>query len=84
MTDNPVAYDAETDTLLVTLRPWPGTEGDIGRVGGTDAGDDLVIHYAPDGEPWAWEIEHASTHPELLAEALAAVRWAVADSHAAA
>ena len=53
MTDNPVVYDAETDTLLVTLRPWPGTEGDIGRVGGTDAGDDLVIHYAPDGEPWA-------------------------------
>ena len=42
--------------------------------GGEDAGDDLVIHYAPDGRPWAWEIEHASRHPELVGDALRTMR----------
>ena len=41
-----------------------------------DAGEDLVIHYAADGEPWLWEIEHASRHPEHIAAALAALRAA--------
>ena len=43
---------------------------------GEDAGEDLVIHYAPAGQPWAWEIEHASQHPDLVGRALAAVRAA--------
>jgi hypothetical protein len=68
----PVRYYVETDTLAVELRPWPGGEDDdaIGR----DAGDDLIIHYGPDGEEWLWEIEHASRHPEHIASALAALR----------
>ena len=28
-----------------------------------DEGDGLVVHYAPDGQPWAWEIEGASRRP---------------------
>jgi uncharacterized protein YuzE len=82
MSDGPVIYDPATDTMLVELRPWPGGAATSQAVGGEDAGDDLVIHYAPDGSPWAWEIEHASRHPDLVGDALRAVRAArgVADA----
>ena len=65
----PIRYCVETDTMVIELRPWPG-RGDEDGVG-RDAGADLVVHYAPDGEPWLWEIEHASRHPEHIAAALA-------------
>jgi hypothetical protein len=68
----PVRYCIETDTMAVEIRPWPGQEDDDGIA--RDAGVDLVIHYAPDGQPWLWEIEHASRHPEHIAAALAALR----------
>ena len=53
-------------------RPSPGREEDdaVGR----DAGTDLVVHYAPDGHPWMWEIEHASRHPDHIAAAIAELR----------
>ena len=41
--------------------------GDASRSGGEDAGEDLVIHDAADGEPWLWEIEHALSHPRHIA-----------------
>jgi hypothetical protein len=63
-----------TDTMLVELRPWPGGDGAAQGTGGEDAGEDLVIHVAPDGRPWAWEIEHASRHADLVARALRAMR----------
>jgi hypothetical protein len=44
------------------------------QIGGQDAGGDLVIHYAADGEHWPWEIEHASAHPEDIAAALDQIR----------
>jgi uncharacterized protein YuzE len=70
-----IHYYTDTDTLAIELRPWPvPTDGDTSRIGGTDAGEDLVIHYASDGEPWLWEIEHASRHPEHIAAALAYMR----------
>ncbi|MGD9616703.1 MAG: DUF2283 domain-containing protein [Alphaproteobacteria bacterium] len=70
-----ITYHPETDTMAIELRPWPGDreQGDA-EIGGEDAGEDLVVHYAPDGEPWLWEIEHASTHPEHIAAALALIR----------
>ena len=76
MTGEPqIRYRPETDTLAIELRPWPGTVGgDAAQIGGEDAGPDLVIHYAADGEPWLWEIEHASAHPEHIAAALGQVR----------
>lgn len=49
--------------------PPAGREDEDGI--GRDAGEDLVIHYTPDGEPWLWEIEHASRHPERITNALA-------------
>ena len=70
-----IRYQPETDTMAIELRRWPeGSSGDPAQVGGEDAGEDLVIHYASDGEPWLWEIEHASAHPEHIAAALAQIR----------
>jgi hypothetical protein len=83
MSEGPLTYEPSTDTLLVELRPWPGDAEAGEPSGGEDAGQDLVIHYAPDGHPWAWEIEHASEHPELVAQALRAVRAAAIGSKAA-
>jgi hypothetical protein len=36
--------------MTIEMRPWPGPEDDDGIA--RDAGVDLVIHYAPDGQPW--------------------------------
>ncbi len=76
MSSDPVIrYFPETDTMAIELRPWPEAPvGGTNGVGGEDAGEDLVIHYAPDGEPWLWEIEHASAHPEHIAAALGQIR----------
>ncbi|MGO8867611.1 MAG: DUF2283 domain-containing protein [Alphaproteobacteria bacterium] len=70
-----IRYYPETDTMAIEIRPWPGmSEGDQREIGGQDAGEDLVIHYAADGQPWLWEIEHASAHPEHIAAALEQIR----------
>jgi hypothetical protein len=71
VSESPVFYEPSTDTMAIEIRPWPG--GEDGSLG-YDAGPDLVIHDAPDGAPWLWEIEHASTHPEHIAAALAELR----------
>ena len=34
-------------------------------------GDDIVIDIILDGEPVGYDIQHASRHPEAIAEALA-------------
>jgi uncharacterized protein YuzE len=66
-----ISYSPETDTMAIEVRPWPkGVDGEDREIGGEDAGEDLVIHYAADGKPWLWEIEHASRHPEHIAAAL--------------
>jgi uncharacterized protein YuzE len=73
--DPVIRYRPETDTMAIELRPWPDKASeDLAQIGGEDAAEDLVIHYAPDGEPWLWEIEHASAHPEHIAAALAQIR----------
>jgi uncharacterized protein YuzE len=70
-----IRYYPETDTMAIEIRPWPDPpDGDPGQIGGEDAGQDLVIHYAADGQPWLWEIEHASAHPEHIAAALQQIR----------
>ena len=68
----PVRYCVETDTMAIEIRRWPGRENEDGV--GRDAGTDLVIHDAPDGAAWLWEIEHASRHPKHIAAALAELR----------
>jgi hypothetical protein len=70
-----ISYSPETDTMAIEIRPWPkGVAGDDREIGGEDAGEDLVVHYAADGKPWLWEIEHASRHPEHIAAALAELK----------
>ena len=65
----------ETDTMAIEVRPWPeNLDGNADEIGGQDGGEDLVIHYAADGQPWLWEIEHASSHPEHIAAALDRLR----------
>ena len=74
----PVPYDPETDTLLVKIRPWPASSSAElnDEVGGEDVETGLVIHFGPDGQPHAYEVEHASARPELVARALHALRAA--------
>lgn len=74
MTEPVIRYFPDTDTMAIEIRPWPGRTDSQENVGGEDAGEDLVIHYAADGEPWLWEIEHASAHPEHIAAALDQLR----------
>ena len=69
-----IRYYPDTDTMAIEIRPWPEGNGDRNEIGGEDAGEDLVVHYAPDGEPWLWEIDHASAHPEHIAAALEQIR----------
>ena len=79
MTDGgPIVYDPASDTLLVEVRPWPAASPAAvnEEVGGEDAGDGLVVHYGPDGLPHAYEVEHASERPDLVARALGALRAA--------
>jgi uncharacterized protein YuzE len=79
ITQPAIRYHPESDTMAIEVRPWPeGRERDEAQIGGEDAGEDLVIHYAADGEPWLWEIEHASVHPEHIAAALTQIRKAMA------
>ena len=74
MSEPVIRYFPDTDTLAIEIRSWPDEAGDPRNIGGEDAGEDLVIHYAADGEPWLWEIEHASRHPEHIAAALEQIR----------
>jgi hypothetical protein len=64
-----VLYDPETDTLLVELRPWPAASpSEVNdQVGGEDVEEGLVVHNGPDGRPHAFEVEHASERPDLVA-----------------
>ena len=76
-----IRYYPGTDTMAIEVRSWPdGHEDDQSKIGGEDASEDLVIHYAADGEPWLWEIEHATAHPEHIAAALAQIRSRVAEA----
>ena len=46
-----IRYYPETDTMAIEIRPWPdATNGDPDQIGGEDAGQEVVIHYAADGQ----------------------------------
>ncbi|MFM2045377.1 MAG: hypothetical protein RLY86_3953 [Pseudomonadota bacterium] len=80
--ENTIFYDPAADILRVELRPWP-EGGDPSLIGGADAEENLVIHYAGDGLPWAWEVEQASRRPDLVTRALTALRNATGVAEAA-
>ena len=56
-------YDPTTDSLYVKVRPGPSVNNRI-------TGDDIVIDLGADGDPVGYDIQHASLHPEAVAEAL--------------
>jgi uncharacterized protein YuzE len=56
-------YDPTTDSLYIKLRAEPSVDNRI-------VGNDLVIDLGADGEPVGYDIQHASQHPDVIAEAL--------------
>ena len=56
-------YDAATDSLYIKLRAGESVDNLI-------LNDDVVIDLGADGEPVGYDIQHASQHPEAIAEAL--------------
>jgi uncharacterized protein YuzE len=62
--NSPIAYHRSTDTMYVTFRE--------GRVAHTVAHDEreFAIDIGEDGEPMGYEIQFASRHPDVIAEAL--------------
>lgn len=61
---SPVFYDQSTDTMYVTFRE--------GHVAHTVAHDDrdYAVDMGDDGQPMGYEIQFASRHPDVIAEAL--------------
>jgi uncharacterized protein YuzE len=61
---SPVFYDRSTDTMYVTFRE--------GRVAHTIAHDarGYAVDIGEDGKPMGYEIQFASKHPDVIAEAL--------------
>jgi uncharacterized protein YuzE len=59
-----IIYDQSTDSMYVTLRQ--------GRVVDNVVHDDrdFVIDIGEDGQPIGYNIQHASKHPDVIAEAL--------------
>lgn len=56
-------YDPTTDSLYIKLRPGPSVDNRI-------VGDDVVIDLGADGQPIGYDIQHASRHGDVIAEAL--------------
>jgi len=56
-------YDPTTDSLYVKVRMGESVDNRI-------IGDDIVIDLGSDGEAVGYDIQHASQHPEVIAEAL--------------
>jgi hypothetical protein len=54
--------------MAIEVCAYPGGDANALEIGGEDAGEDLVIHYAADGLLWLREIEHASADPEHIVQ----------------
>jgi len=65
---NPVFdYDPATDSLYIKVRPGESVDNRV-------IGDDVVLDLGVDGEPVGYDIQHASQHPEVIADALGTLR----------
>jgi uncharacterized protein YuzE len=56
-------YDPTTDSLYIKLRQAPSIDNRI-------VSDDVVLDLGADGEPVGYDIQHASKHADVIAEAL--------------
>ena len=61
---DPILYDQSTDSMYITLRE--------GRVVESIAHDDrdFAVDIGEDGQPMGYNIQFASKHPDVIAEAL--------------
>lgn len=64
----PIVYDPVTDSMYVKLRPEAGFDSRV------DDARDLVVDLGKDGDPVGYDIQHASEHPDVVAEALLLMR----------
>ena len=58
-----LSYDAATDSLYIKIRPGRSIDNRV-------VNDDIVIDLGEDGEPVGYDIQHASRHADIIAEAL--------------
>jgi uncharacterized protein YuzE len=65
-----VSYDPSTDSMYVKIRPGLSVRQRM------DDERDVIIDFGEDGEPVGYDIQFASNHPDVIAEALAALRAA--------
>ncbi|MBI1776109.1 MAG: DUF2283 domain-containing protein [Proteobacteria bacterium] len=70
MTDGlaPIIYDPATDCMYIKLREGAGFDSRV------DDARDLIVDLGEDGEPVGYDIQHASEHPDVVAEALRHMR----------
>jgi uncharacterized protein YuzE len=57
-------YDPSTDSLYIKLRPGASVDNIV------HDDRDLVVDIGEDGKPVGYDIQHASKHPDVIAEAL--------------
>jgi uncharacterized protein YuzE len=67
MTD-PVSYDPSTDSMYVKIRPGVSVRQRM------DEAREVIIDLGEDGEPVGYDIQFASKHPDVIAEALGLIR----------
>jgi uncharacterized protein YuzE len=68
VTEFPVSCDPVTDSMYIKVRPSPSVDNRI-----CDERD-LVIDLGEDGEVVGYDIQHASQHPDVIAEVLVLLR----------
>ncbi|MFV3128539.1 DUF2283 domain-containing protein [Niveispirillum sp. KHB5.9] len=64
MSSNAVSYDQSTDSLYVKIRPGTSVRQRY------DDARDVIIDLGADGEPVGYDIQFASKHADVIAEAL--------------
>lgn len=60
----PVSYDPSTDSMYVKIRPGASVHQKM------DEDREVIIDFGEDGEPVGYDIQFASRHPDVIAEAL--------------
>lgn len=53
------SYDPSTDSLYIEVRPLPSKRT-------VEVEPDVMVDYGADGEPVGYDVQHASTKPELI------------------
>lgn len=62
--NEPVSYDPETDSMYVKVRPGASVRQKM------DEAREVIIDLGEDGRPVGYDIQFASKHPDVIAEAL--------------